>query len=156
VTDIQTQAMLNLPVPELFSGKPAVVSAPCSPHLKEIVEALVQRAEALRSGQIDPRDDNMLLVTTDGRKAALDLRLHDPSLPDHPISKVNLAIAEIERLWHETKEKRSAQLVFCDLSTPSGTKSFSVYKDMREKLIRKGVPPSEIAFVQHFESDAAK
>src|SRR5439155_13492353 len=89
VADIQTQSMLKLPIPELQNGKPAVVSAPCSPELKEIVEKLVARAEALRTGLIDPREDNMLLVTTDGRKAALDLRLHDPPLPDHPNSKVN-------------------------------------------------------------------
>jgi N12 class adenine-specific DNA methylase len=84
VTDIQTQAMLKLPIPELRTGKPTVVSAPCSAELKVVVESLVQRAEALRTGQVDPREDNMLLVTTDGRKAALDLRLYDPALPDHP------------------------------------------------------------------------
>src|ERR1051325_5785894 len=101
VADIQTRKMLKLPVPELRTGKPIVVSAPCSKELKEIVQSLVERAEALRSGRIDPREDNMLLVTTDGRKAALDLRLHDPRLPDHPTSKVNKAVAEIERIWRD-------------------------------------------------------
>ena len=86
--------MLKLPVPELRTGKPIVISAPCSRELKEIVQSLVARAEALRSGRIDPREDNILLVTTGGRKAALDLRLHDPRLPDHPNSKVNLAVAQ--------------------------------------------------------------
>jgi N12 class adenine-specific DNA methylase len=84
VADIQTQAIFRLPVPDLRGGKPAVTSAPCSPELKQIVESLVERAEALRTGQIDPCEDNMLLVTTDGRRAALDSRLHDPELPDDP------------------------------------------------------------------------
>lgn len=84
-------------MPELRGGKPAVVSAPCSPELAKIVESLVERAEALKSGRIDPRDENVLLVTTDGRKAALDLRLHAPSSPDHPESKVNQAVAQVER-----------------------------------------------------------
>src|SRR5882672_8865056 len=113
VADIQTQKMLKLPVPELRTGKPMVVSAPCSKELKSIVESLVERAEALRSGRVDPREDNMLLVTTDGRKAALDLRLHQSELPDHPTSKVNLAVSEVERIWRETADKRLAQLVFC-------------------------------------------
>jgi hypothetical protein len=156
VADIQTQAMLRLPVPDLRGGKPAVVSAPCSPELKQIVESLVERAEALKTGQVDPREDNMLLVTTDGRKAALDLRLHDPRLPDHPDSKVNKAVAEVERIWKETAAGRSAQLVFCDLSIPTGGKGFSVYEDMRDKLVARGVPVSEIEFIQDHDSDAAK
>ncbi len=98
----------------------------------------------------------MLMVTTDGRKAALDLRLHDPSLPDRPNGKVNLAVIQIERIWRETKDQRSAQLVFCDLSTPTGTKEFSVYEDMRDKLIARGVPADEITFIQDHESDTAK
>jgi N12 class adenine-specific DNA methylase len=156
VADIQTQSMLKLPVPELQGSKPSVVNAPCSPELKEIVEELVARAEALRTGLVDPRQDNMLLVTTDGRKAALDLRLHDPSLPDRPNSKVSLAVIQIERVWRETAENRSTQLVFCDLSTPTGNKAFSVYEDMRDKLLARGVPAEEIAFIQDYESDAAK
>jgi N12 class adenine-specific DNA methylase len=156
VADIQTQAMLKLPVPDLHGGKPTVISAPCSPELKRIVESLVKRADALRTGQVDPREDNMLLVTTDGRKAALDLRLHDPRLPDHPDSKVNKAVAEIERIWRETAAEHSAQLVFCDLSVPTGGKSFSVYEDMRDKLLARGVPADEMAFIQEAQSDAAK
>ncbi|HMW53704.1 MAG TPA: DEAD/DEAH box helicase, partial [Rhodocyclaceae bacterium] len=126
------------------------------PDLKRIVDSLVERAEALRTGRIDPRDDNMLLVTTDGRKAALDLRLHDPSLPDHPGSKVSRAVAQIERIWRETAAERSAQLVFCDLSVPTGGKGFSVYEDMRDKLLARGVPADELAFIQDHDSDAAK
>jgi hypothetical protein len=98
----------------------------------------------------------MLLVTTDGRKAALDLRLHNPSLPDHPDSKVNQAVGQIERIWRETAHNRSAQLVFCDLSIPTGGRGFSVYEDMRDKLIARGIPPSEIQFIQDHDSDDAK
>jgi len=98
----------------------------------------------------------MLLVTTDGRKAALDLRLHDPRLPDRPDSKVNKAVAEVERIWKETAAGRSAQLVFCDLSIPTGGKGFSVYEDMRDKLVARGVRASEIEFIQDHDNDAAK
>ena len=154
VADIQTAAMLKLPVPELRGGKPTIISAPCSPELKAIVTELVARAERLKSGSVKPTEDNMLMVTTDGRKAALDLRLHDVNLPDLPDSKVNLAVHEVERIWRETAPQRSAQLVFCDLSTPGC--GFSVYEDMRDKLVMKGVPPAEIAFMQDFDSDAGK
>lgn len=156
VADIQTQEMLRLPVPEVRNGRPSIISAPCSPELKEIVESLVERAEALRRGGFDPRKDNMLLVTTDGRKAALDLRLYDPSLPDHRDSKVNQAVAQIARIWHETQKTRSTQLVFCDLSAPTGGQGFSVYEDMRDKLASRGIPDSEIAFIQDYESNGAK
>lgn len=156
VADIRTQAMLKLPVPELHDGRPTIISAPCSPQLKQIVTSLVERAETLRTGRIDPREDNMLLVTTDGRKAALDLRLHDPRLPDHSNSKVNRAVGEVERIWRETAPDRSTQLVFCDLSIPTGGKGFSVYEDMQDKLIACGIPADEIAFIQDYDSDAAK
>ena len=148
--------MLKLPVPDLRGGKPTVISAPCSTELKHIVQSLVERAEALRSGQVDPREDNMLLVTTDGRKAALDLRLHDPRLPDHPDSKVNKAVAQIENIWRDTTAARSTQLVFCDLSVPTGGQGFSVYEDMRDKLIARGITAVEIEFIQDHDSDAAK
>lgn len=156
IADIQTSKMLKLPVPELHTGKPIVVNAPCSPELKEIVQTLVDRAEALRSGLVDPREDNMLLVTTDGRKAALDLRLHERSLPDHPDSKVNQAVSRIEAIWRNTARERSTQLVFCDLSTPTDGRGFSVYEDIQEKLLRRGIPGNEMAFIQDHESDAAK
>jgi len=156
VADIKTQEMLKLPRPELRNGRPTIISAPCSPELKAIVESLVERAEQLRTGMVDPREDNMLLVTTDGRKAALDLRLYDSTYPDHPDSKVNRAVAQVERIWRETASDRLTQLVFCDLSTPTGGKGFSVYEDMRDKLATRGVPVEEIAFIQDYESDASK
>ena len=156
VADIQTQAMLKLPVPELSTGKPTIISASCAPELKNIVQSLVARAEALRTGLVDPREDNMLLVTTDGRKAALDLRLHNPLMPDLPGSKVNRAVAEIQRVWGATTATRATQLVFCDLSTPTGGRGFSVYEDIRDKLIANGIPASEVEFIQDHDSDAAK
>ena len=97
----------------------------------------------------------MLLVTTDGRKAALDLRLYDPSLPDHPTSKLNQAVSTIERVWRETAPGRLTQLVFCDLSTPKET-GFSVYDDVKAKLVIAGVPAADVAFIQDYDSDAAK
>jgi N12 class adenine-specific DNA methylase len=156
VADIQTQSMLKLPVPDLRGGKPTVISALCSAELKQIVESLVARAEALRTGRVDPREDNMLLVTTDGRKAALDLRLNNPRLPDHLDSKVNQAVTAIERIWRDTLADRSAQLIFCDLSVPTDGKGFSVYEDMRNKLLARGVPAAEIQFIQDHDGDAAK
>jgi N12 class adenine-specific DNA methylase len=156
VADIQTQSMLKLKIPEIKGGRASVISAPCSPELKEIVESLVERAEKLRTGLIDPREDNMLLVTTDGRKAALDLRLNDSTLPDHPTSKLNRAVQKILKIWQDTAPNRSAQLVFCDLSTPTGGKGFSVYEDMRDKLVALGVPDLEMSFIQDHDSDADK
>ncbi len=110
-------------------------NAPASAELKEFVEGLAKRAEALKRGRIDPREDNMLKITTEGRKAALDLRLMKPSLPDDPQSKVNLAVEKIQQIWEATKDDRLAQLVFCDLSTPQD-RGFSVYRDMADKLKR--------------------
>jgi hypothetical protein len=156
VADIQTAEMLKLPVPEIANGKAITISAPCTPALKELVNSLADRAEALRKGHVDPRVDNMLKITTEGRKAALDLRLLDRLASDHPDSKVNLAVREIERLWRENADERSAQLVFCDLSTPKDGCGFSVYDDMKAKLVLRGVPAQEIAFVQDYESDDAK
>ncbi len=156
VADIQTQEMLALPIPSLQGGKPTTISAPCSPELKAIVRSLVERAEALRTSRIDPREDNMLLITSDGRKAALDLRLIDPALPDHPTSKVNLAVEQVFRIWKDTTENRSAQLVFCDLSTPTNGHGFSVYEDMWDKLAGRGIPEAEMAFMQDFDADTAK
>src|SRR5216117_1332058 len=109
VADIQTEEMLKLPVPEIADGKAITISAACTPALKELVNSLADRAEALRKGRVDPRVDNMLKITTEGRKAALDLRLLDRMASDHPDSKVNLAVREIERLWRDNADERSTQ-----------------------------------------------
>jgi N12 class adenine-specific DNA methylase len=153
--DVQTAQMLNLKRPKLDGEKPAIRNAPASAELKEFVEGLARRAEALKRGRIDPREDNMLKITTEGRKAALDLRLMKPGLPDDPQSKVNLAVEKIHQIWEATKDDRLAQLVFCDLSTPQD-RGFSVYRDAADKLKRLGVPENEIAFIQDYDADNAK
>jgi N12 class adenine-specific DNA methylase/predicted RNA methylase len=153
--DVQTAQMLNLKRPKLEGEKPAIRNAPASPELKKFVEGLAKRAEALKTGRVDPRVDNMLKITTEGRKAALDLRLMKPGLPDDPQSKVNLAVENIHRMWEATKDDRLSQLVFCDLSTPQD-RGFSVYRDMADKLKRLGVPETEIAFIQDYDADNAK
>lgn len=156
VADIQTAEMLKLPVPEIANSKPVVISAPCSPELKELVNSLAARAEALKTGRIDPRVDNMLKITTEGRKAALDMRLLDPDARDHPESKVNLAVDRIRQIWQETGGDRLTQLVFCDLSVPKDGCPISVYDDMKAKLVALGVPSEEIGFIQDYDSDDAK
>lgn len=157
VADVQTAEMLKLPIPKLDQGQPITVSAPATPELKRFVEHLVARVEKIKGGKVDPRDDNMLKVTTEGRKAALDLRLVMPGVRDHPDSKLNQAVAKIHQVWSDSAEQKGAQLVFCDLSTPQpGKRSFSVYDNVREKLIARGVPSADIAFIQDFDEDAAK
>jgi len=153
--DVQTAQMLNLARPKLEGEKPAIRNAPASPELKKFVEGLARRAEALKRGRVDPREDNMLKITTEGRKAALDLRLMKPHLPDDPQSKVNLAVENIHRIWEATKDDRLTQLVFCDLSTPQD-RGFSVYNDMADKLKRLGIPATDIAFIQDYDADNAK
>ena len=153
--DVQTAAMLNLPCPKLEGEKPAIRAAPATPELKAFVQELASRADRLKTGRVDPSEDNMLKITSEGRKAALDLRLMKPTTPDEPQGKVNLAVENIHRIWQATAAQRCAQLVFCDLSTPKD-KGFSVYRDMADKLERLGVPEREIAFIQDYDSDASK
>ncbi len=157
VADVQTADMLKLPVPELDGGKPRIVRAPCTPELKAFVASLAKRAEKLKTAQVDPAVDNMLKITGEGRKAALDLRLMRPKAPDHAESKVNQAVREIFAVWEETRASRLTQLVFCDLSTPKVEgHGFSAYQDIRAKLTQLGVPADEIAFMQDYDGDAAK
>lgn len=153
--DVQTAAMLNLPRPKLDGEKPAIRNAPATEELKAFVQSLANRAERLKTQRVDPSEDNMLKITSEGRKAALDLRLMNPTAPDDPQGKVNLAVGNIHRIWADSAAERSSQLVFCDLSTPQD-RGFSVYRDMAEKLERLGVPAREIAFIQDYDSDASK
>ncbi len=158
VADVRTAEMLKLPVPKLEEGRPVTLSAPASPELKRFVENLVARTEDIKNGRVDPREDNMLKITSEGRKAALDLRLMVPHLPDNPDSKVNQAVANVHRIWEKTTPTKGTQMVFCDLSTPSaGSRGqFNVYDDVRAKLVARGVPREEIAFIQDYDDDAAK
>ena len=153
VADIQTADMLNLPVPK--ANYETVVCKP-SEMQKEMVSSLAERADAVRNGAVDPSVDNMLLITNDGRKLALDQRLLNPMLPDFEGSKVNVCAGNIYRIWEDTKEQRLTQLVFCDLSTPKNDGTFSVYNDLRDKLIVRGIPAEEIAFVHEASNEAQK
>ena len=156
--DVQTADMLKLPIPKLETGRPVIVSAPCSSRLQKFVQTLVKRSEQIKSGKVNPKDDNMLKITSEGRLAALDFRLIAPAVPDAPDSKVNLAIEKIHRIWLDSSPLKSAQLVFCDLSTPKKgqQREFSVYDDIRAKLIARGIPEKEIAFIQNHDTDTAK
>ncbi len=157
VADVQTAEMLKLPVPKLEQGRPITVSAPSSPELKHFVDQLVKRTEKIKSGRVDPRDDNMLKITTEGRKAALDLRLVLPHVRDNPDSKTNQAVEKIHDIWMQSAATKGAQLVFCDLSTPqSNARWFSVYNDVRDKLMARGIPLDQIAFAQDAVDDASK
>jgi N12 class adenine-specific DNA methylase len=153
--DVQTAAMLDLPRPKLEGEKPSIRNAPATEELKAFVQSLAARAEKLKGGRVDPSVDNMLKITSEGRKAALDLRLMNPAAPDDLQGKVNQAVENVHRIWQATTAERSTQLVFCDLSTPKD-KGFSVYRDMAEKLERMGIPTREIAFIQDYDSDASK
>lgn len=155
VADIRTKRMLNLPTPSIKGGKPGVVLSPGSVVLKAYTSELVERADAIRSGSVKPDEDNMLAVTNCGRKAALDMRLIDPTLPFDPKGKVATACDNIVRIWKESVAYRGTQLVFCDLSTPE-TKGFSVYRDLRDRLIEAGIPAAEIAFIHDYDTDTAK
>lgn len=151
--DIQTADMLRLPVPE--AEKITEVTTP-SDFQRDLVADLGERAEAVRNREVEPREDNMLKITSDGRKLALDQRLSDPTLPDDPESKVNTCVRNVLQVWRDTEEIKGTQLVFCDLSTPKGDGSFNVYDDMKQKLMAQGVPPEEIAFIHDAKTEVQK
>lgn len=153
VADIQTADMLNLPVPE---AEYRVVTVKPSDMQKQMVEELGNRAERVRNGMVNPMQDNMLLITNDGRKLALDQRLTNEMLPDEPESKVNACVNEVYRFWEEGKEQKLTQLLFCDLSTPKNDGTFSVYNDVRDKLVVKGIPPEEVAFIHDANTEVKK
>lgn len=153
VADIKTSDMLDLPVPEA-EYETKVISP--SEHQTEMVESLSQRADMVRSKLVDPSVDNMLKITNDGRKLALDQRLMNPLLPRDENSKVATCVNNVFDIWEATMEQRSAQLVFCDLSTPKGNGEFNVYDDLKEQLMRKGVPEKEIAFIHDAKNERQK
>ncbi len=153
VADIQTADMLNLPVPKANFHNIAVKP---TEHQKQIVESLSERAEKVRNKMVDSSVDNMLLITNDGRKLALDQRLFNEMLPDDPDSKVAACVDNVYGIWERTTPQKSTQLIFCDLSTPHNDGKFNVYDDIKKKLIAKGVPESEIAFIHNADSEAKK
>ena len=153
VADIKTADMLALPVPEAHFHNVAVKP---SEMQKEMVASLAERAEKVRSGGVDSSVDNMLKITNDGRKLALDQRMLNDMLPDYEGSKVNACVDNIYRIWEKTADKKSAQLVFCDLSTPKNDGTFSVYNDIRKKLIERGIPESEVRFIHEADTDVKK
>ena len=151
--DIQTSDMLNLPVPEAeFINE---VLKP-SEEQQEMVSAFSERAESVRGGLVNPTEDNMLKITNDGRKCALDQRLLNELLPDAEKSKVNTCVENAFQVWEEGKADRTTQLIFCDLSTPKGDGTFNVYDDVRNKLTEKGIPKEEIAFIHEYNTEAKK
>ena len=151
--DIQTPDMLKLPVPEAEYEN--VVLKP-SEFQKEMVASLAERAEAVRDRQVQPYEDNMLKITNDGRKLALDQRLLNDMLPDEENSKAATCVEKAYKIWENTKEQKSAQLIFCDLSTPKGDGTFNVYEDIKNKLMEKGVPENEIAFIHDANTELRK
>lgn len=151
--DIQTADMLKLPVPKANFHTEVIKPSELQ---KEMIKGLAERAEKIRGGGVDPHEDNMLRITNDGRKLALDMRLIQPLAPDDPDGKVAVCARNVFRIWEQTKEKRSAQLVFCDLSTPTTDGSFSVYGDLKKKLMDAGIPEEEIAFIHTADSEAKK
>lgn len=153
VADIQTADMLKLPVPKANSHTEVIQPSELQ---QEMVRGLAERAEAIRAGGVDPRVDNMLRITNDGRKLALDMRLINPLAADDPNGKVATCARNVIRIWEQTKEQRCAQLVFCDLSTPKDDGSFSVYNDLKKKLMEAGIPEEEIAFIHDANTEARK
>ena len=153
VADIQTADMLKLPVPKVnyhnIKTKPSDIQT-------EMVASLAKRAEKVRARLVEPNIDNMLKITNDGRKLALDQRMIDPMLPDDPESKVNTCVDNVYRIWEEHADTKATQLVFCDLSTPKNDGTFNVYDDMREKLIARGIPAEQIRFIHEATTDAQK
>ena len=153
IADIKTADMLDLPVPKAvfhnISVKPSEIQ-------RDMVAGLAERAERVRNGMVDARVDNMLKLTNDGRKLALDQRMLNDMLPDFEGSKINACVDNIYRIWEKTADKKSAQLVFCDLSTPKNDGTFSVYNDIRKKLIERGVPESEVRFIHEADTDVKK
>ena len=153
VADIQTADMLKLPVPTVnyhnIKTKPSEIQT-------EMVASLAKRAEKVRARLVEPNIDNMLKITNDGRKLALDQRMIDPMLPDDPESKVNTCVDNVYRIWEEHADTKATQLVFCDLSTPKNDGTFNVYDDMREKLIARGIPAEQIRFIHEATTDAQK
>lgn len=153
VADIQTANMLMLPVPKANFHTEVIKP---SPMQQDMIKSLADRAEEIRAGRVDPSVDNMLKITNDGRKLALDMRLVNPLASDSDTSKTSICARNVYTIWERTKEQRSAQILFCDLSTPKGDGSFNIYDDLKKKLVAKGIPPEEIAYIHEANTEVRK
>lgn len=151
--DVQTADMLHLPVPQAEYINEVLKP---SETQEEMVSSFADRAEAVRNGNVNPRFDNMLKITNDGRKLALDQRLMNEMLPDEPESKVNRCVDNAFKVWEESAPDKGTQLIFCDLSTPKADGTFNVYDDVREKLVARGVPREEVAFIHEYNTETKK
>jgi len=151
--DIKTSDQLHLPVPD---AKFETVVVKPSEIQQDMVQALSERAAEVHSGSVDPSVDNMLKITSDGRKIGLDQRLMNPILPDDPNSKLNTCVRNVLQIWADGKEQKLTQLLFCDLSTPKNDGNFNVYDDIRKKLVAAGVPESEVEFIHNADTEAKK
>lgn len=154
--DVQTAEMLNLPRPKLESGKAHIVACPMSDEQSRLQLQLVERYDRIRSSKVDPREDNALAITTDGRKLALDARMLSASAPDFPESKVNVLVENVVRVWQDTEPKRSTQMIFCDMGVNPTAWGYSAYEDVTRKLTAKGIPAAQIAVIGDADSDAKK
>lgn len=153
VADIQTADMLKLPVPKANFHTEVIKP---SPMQQDMIKSLADRAEEIRAGKVDPSVDNMLRITNDGRKLALDMRLVQPLAPDEENGKVSICARNVYSIWERTQDQRSTQMIFCDLSTPKSDGSFNVYDDLKKKLVAKGIPPEEIAFIHEANTEVRK
>lgn len=153
VADIQTNDMLDLPMPKLKTGKVINISVKPTDIQKKMIEELGDRADKVRNGDVDPTEDNMLKITNDGRMIALDQRLANVFYPDDENSKVNTLMHNVYDIWEREASMKGAQLVFCDISTPKGKGEFSIYVDLKKKWIEKGIPENEIAFIHDAKNE---
>lgn len=155
-SDVQTAEMLHLPTPRLAGGKAHVVACPLSDKQRQLQQELVERYERIRSQKIDPRQDNALAITTDGRKLALDARMLSPEAADFPDSKINCLVENVHRIWEQSAPKRGTQMIFCDMGIQRTSWNYSAYDDVVNKLVVAGIPPSQIAAIGDADSDAKK
>src|SRR5207244_1784620 len=154
--DVQTADMLNLPRPRLESGKPIIVACPMSEEQYALQQHLVKRYERLRSQKVDPREDNALAITTDGRKLATDARMLTASAPDFPGSKVNALVEKVASIWNQTAATRGTQMIFCDMGVHPTPWGYSAYDEIIKKFVARGIPRDQIAAVGDADSDAKK
>src|SRR5271166_2391445 len=155
-SDVQTAEMLNLPRPNLETGKPIVVASPMSEEQQALQQELVERYERIRSQKVDPREDNALAITTDGRKLATDARMLSPTAPDFPESKINRLVENVVSIWTRSTPTRGTQMIFCDMGVNPTTWGYSPYEEVVTKLVAQGIPRDQIAAIGDAESDAKK